>query len=184
MTSYKGSVKALAIVVVLLSIIIVSKLDNEQIEKEINTYQELHYEKALYSVATDQTAEEIDKIIPTITTNLKGLEQYKSAFIKAGQQFGIDYKLLISIAILESGWGTSRYAIENNNIFGWCSGQQKFNSVEECIYYVAEFLSREYLNPSGMYYEGTSIDGIAKHYNENPQKWAEEVKYIYERLGK
>ena len=176
MTSYKGSIKALAIVIVLLSIIIVSKRDNKQIAKETSTYKELSYETQLYTIPEKQT---IKETIPPVQTDLKGLNQYKSAFIDAGQQFGIDYKLLISIAILESGWGTSRHAIENNNIFGWCSGRQKFKSVEQCIYYVAEFLSREYLSPNGMYFEGNGIDDIAKHYNEDPQKWAGEIKKIY-----
>ena len=179
MTSYKGSIKALAIIIVLLSIIVVSKLDNKQLKTETSTYKELNYETHLYTVATAPPAETVTEVVPTVQTDLKGLNQYKSAFINAGQKFGIDYKLLISIAILESGWGTSTHAVENNNIFGWCSGQQKFKSVESCIYYVAEFLSREYLDPDGMYFEGNGIDSIAKHYNENPRKWAEEIKKIY-----
>ena len=182
MTSYKGSIKALAIIVVLLSIIVVSKLDNKQIKTETSTYKELHYETRLYTVTSAPPAETVTEVVPPVQTDLKGLNQYKSAFINAGQQFGIDYKLLISIAILESGWGTSTHAIENNNIFGWNSGVTKFKSVEHCIYYVAEFLSREYLSPDGMYFEGNGIDDIAKHYNENPQKWAGEIKIIYGRL--
>ena len=179
MTSYRGSVKALAIIIVLLSIMIVSKLDNKQIKTETSTYKELHYETRLYTVTSAPPAETVTEVVPTVQTDLKGLNQYKSAFISAGQKFGIDYKLLISIAILESGWGTSKHAVENNNIFGWNSGVTKFKSVEHCIYYVAEFLSREYLSPDGMYFEGYGIDSIAKHYNENPQKWAGEIKKIY-----
>ena len=175
MTSYKGSIKALAIIIVLLSIIVVSKLDNKQIKTETSTY----YETRLYTVTSAPPAETVTEVVPTVQTDLKGLNQYKSAFISAGQKFGIDYKLLISIAILESGWGTSKHAVENNNIFGWNSGVTKFKSVEHCIYYVAEFLSREYLSPDGMYFEGYGIDSIAKHYNENPQKWAGEIKKIY-----
>lgn len=180
MTSYKGSVTA--IVICLICWFIIGTFDSKQLKKETSTYKELHYETQLYAVPETPPAETVTEVIPTVQTDLKGLNQYKSAFIDAGQQFGIDYKLLISIAILESGWGTSKHAVENNNIFGWCSGRQKFKSVESCIYYVAEFLSREYLSPDGMYFEGNGIDSIAKHYNENPQKWAEEIKKIYGRL--
>ena len=80
MTSYRGSVKALAIIIVLLSIIVVSKLDNKQIKTETSTY----YETRLYTVTSAPPAETVTEVVPTVQTDLKGLNQYKSAFIAAG----------------------------------------------------------------------------------------------------
>lgn len=192
MTTYKGSITALCIVAVmiLLSYCITGHNDKTQADKEyiqLGDNSNVSQTESIYideksSESIQQSAATTKETISTVQINLQGLEPYRQAFINAGNKYGVDYKLLISIAILESGWGTSQYAIENNNIFGWCSGEMKFKSVEACINYVAEFISREYLSPGGMYFKGNSIDDIAKHYNENPSEWAEEIKKIYESL--
>lgn len=187
--------KRLTALLIIISVIIVGAFEKKQQQHEEDTYKQLEVTsestetvEAKYTeengyIPTQESVEEVTETISEITLDLRGLAPYYNTFVEAGNKYNVDYKLLIAISALESGWGTSYYAIHNNNIFGWCSGQQKFNSVEECIYYVAEFMSREYLNPNGMYYEGVGIDSIAIHYNENPQMWAKEVKHIYESLG-
>lgn len=173
-----GLVKALLILAFLiLAIIITGKLDENQAEKEKATYIQL---EQAYPIQTEAVkVEETPETIP----DLKGLMSYYESFKNASQKYDIDINLLIAISALESGWGTSYYAQTNNNIFGWCSGEMRFNSVDECINHVAEFMATEYLSPTGMYYEGTGIEDIAIHYNESPQEWAREVKKIYENLG-
>ena len=98
---------------------------------------------------------------------IKGLAPYANAFLQAEEQSGINAKLLIAISALESGWGTSELAKTNNNLFGWTSssGYASFNTVEECITYVAWFLKNEYLSPGGQYFEGYGVDNINVHYN-------------------
>lgn len=181
-----------ALLIIISVIFIVGVFDKRQQKLEKDTYIQLEAtsEKVeaihteLNSEASPQeNSEEDTEALPQPEIDLKGLAPYFDTFVSAGAKYNVDYKLLIAISALESGWGTSCYAKINNNIFGWCSGKMYFNSVDECIYYVAEFLAREYLSPTGMYYEGASIDDIAKHYNENPKNWAKEVKQIYEYLG-
>ena len=182
-----------ALLIIISALLIIGIFDKQQQKHEKEIYKQLTEvesektgteitEKNSY-ISTQESVEEVTETISEITLDLRGLAPYYETFISAGEKYNIDYKLLIAISALESGWGTSYYAIHNNNIFGWCSGKMYFNSVDECIYYVAEFLAREYLSPTGMYYEGASIDDIAKHYNENPKNWAKEVKQIYEYLG-
>jgi len=189
-TSYKGSITALLIIISV--IFLVGVFDKRQHKLEKDTYiqleetsekvEEIHTEIDSY-ISSQESIKEDTEAIPTFEVDLKGLAPYIDTFIDASNKYNVDYKLLISIAALESGWGESYYAKTNNNIFGWCSGEMYFNSVDECIYYVAEFLAREYLSPTGMYYEGVGIDSIAIHYNENPKNWAKEVKQIYKYLG-
>lgn len=171
----------IAVLIIVSLFLLVGMLDKKEQEKEreMPISQEQSKEYVAYQMPISIEKETVKNTVPEI----KGLKIYYPIFLSASQKYNVDVKLLISISALESGWGTSYYVKANNNIFGWCSGEMKFNSVDECINYVAEFISREYLNPQGMYYEGTSIDDIAKHYNENPQRWAEEAKEIYESLG-
>lgn len=186
--TYKGSITALLIIISVIFIVGVFEKKQHQYETytqlEVSSAEaeEIHTEVDS-AAAPQENSKEDQEAIPTFEVDLKGLAPYYETFISAGEKYNIDYKLLIAISALESGWGTSYYAIHNNNIFGWCSGKMYFNSVDECIYYVAEFLAREYLSPTGMYYEDASIDDIAKHYNENPKNWAKEVKQIYKYLG-
>jgi beta-N-acetylglucosaminidase len=181
------SKRLITALLIISAIFIVGVFEKNQHQHEANTYTQIKIEETQTGLVGETSAQDSfnqgTETITEITLDLRGLAPYYNTFVSAGAKYNVDYKLLISIAALESGWGESYYAKTNNNIFGWCSGEMYFNSVEECIYHVAEFLSREYLSPTGMYYEGADIDAIAMHYNENPQRWAKEVKQIYEYLG-
>lgn len=67
-----------------------------------------------------------------------------ACFIEAAAAYNLDADLLIGIATLESGFGTSEVAEATNNWFGWQrdNGEIKvFESPEECVWYVAEKIS-------------------------------------------
>ena len=106
------------------------------------------------------------------------LPQYAGDFLAAEEKYGVNACFLAAIASLESGHG--RYCFKPNNIFGW-SGKS-FESVPECIDYVAEKLATNYLDPEGKYYKGGKISDIGKVYCPGKEEWVTKVTGIYEKL--
>ena len=107
--------------------------------------------------------------------DLEGLEQ---VFVDAERRHGVRADFLAAIAALESGWG--RYQFEENNIMGF--GGLEFGSLEDCIDHVAEFLSEHYLDPDGMYYNGTTVDGVCVKYNGRSE-WTEAVEGLMKEIS-
>lgn len=112
--------------------------------------------------------------------NLKHeLVQYAGDFLRAEDEHGVNACFLAAVASLESGHG--RYMFRENNIFGW--GGKSFGSVPECIDFVAEKLSKNYIDPSGKYYRGGSISDIGKIYCPGDEKWVKLVTNLFEKLS-
>ena len=90
------------------------------------------------------------------------------------KDYGIDYKLIKAIAVIESGWKhNSHMARTKNNIFGLMG--KSFDSVDECIHYWCRLYNKRY--------KGMSIDEMARIYcPPNSEKWAEKVKSIMRRI--
>jgi len=80
-------------------------------------------------------------------------------FIVAADNNDLDWRLLPSLAIVESGGGK---ACMNNNIFGWGSCKRRFASVRHGIHYVAYALGNSVL------YRGKTVPEILKTYNPRP----------------
>jgi hypothetical protein len=83
-------------------------------------------------------------------------EEYAGAFILEADNHKLDWRLLPSLALVESGGG--RHSAGNNH-FGWANGAARFGSIGEAIHTVAEALSR------GKYYKGKDLDGKLAAYN-------------------
>ena len=117
---------------------------------------------------------------------LGDLKPYAACFVQAEADTGVNAIFLASVAALESGWCTSRAAIEYHNLFGWNIYDSNmigldissFDSKEQCIAHVAQRLRDMYLTPTtGQYFEGYSVDAVNTHYNGS-QEWAESIKEI------
>lgn len=106
-------------------------------------------------------------------SDIKALKCENKGFDIA-KDYGIDYKLIKAIAVIESGWKhNSHMARTRNNIFGLVG--KSFDSVDECIHYWCKLYNKRY--------KGMSIDEMAKIYcPPNAEKWAEKVKSIMRRL--
>lgn len=124
-------------------------------------------------------------------------------FYYAEQEYGINGIFLASLAIHESGWGTSRIALDKKNLFGYqaydvnpYANAKEFETYEEGIDLVARVLIKYYLNSSGTpiyggdiadgkYYNGTTMKSVNKHYATDPN-WANSIygimKELYNRL--
>jgi len=94
-------------------------------------------------------------------------------FLAAADRHGLDWRLLPSISIVESGGGR---AYMNNNILGWDSCRTSFPSVEAGIDLVAAQLSQS------TFYRDKDLDEKIAAYNPN-SSYPRRVKSLMERLG-
>lgn len=124
-------------------------------------------------------------------------------FYYAEQEYGINGVFLAAIAIHESGYGTSKIAMDKNNLFGYMAydnsayaSAKTFNSYSEGIDLVARVLIKYYLNSKGSiiyggevadgrYYSGKTIKSVNKFYATDTN-WSSGVyshmKALYEAL--
>lgn len=130
------------------------------------------------------SAEEIDKMLEG--TKLHGLG---SAFVKAEKEYGVNALYMMGLACLESGWGTSNYAVNRNNLYGWNAVDSNpdkasyFKSKEESTMYVASKLKQNYLTKGGAYFEGYTPVAIDVHYCTD-KLHAEKIVNIVNELTK
>jgi hypothetical protein len=94
-------------------------------------------------------------------------------FIRVADENQLDWRLLPSISVIESGGGK---ACKNNNIFGWDNGNQAFTSVPSGIREVAYKLSRSPL------YRGRDVRGKLRIYNPNAE-YAQSVMTVMNRIA-
>jgi len=114
--------------------------------------------------------EEDLKIITT-----RGLKGCEKAFVEAEEKYGVNSIFLISIASLESAYGTQMF--RPNNMFGY--GRTGFSSKSECIMTVAKGLGTRYLQPGASLYGGSpTLKGVNKRYAANPQWYYKVGKYM------
>ena len=94
-------------------------------------------------------------------------------FLLAADRHGLDWRLLPSIAIVESGGGRESM---NNNILGWDSCRESFPSVRAGIHNVADHLANSRL------YKNKDLDRKLRLYNPNAT-YPAKVKWLMARLA-
>ena len=94
-------------------------------------------------------------------------------FVQAADQNGLDWRLLPSIAMVESSGGVH---YKNRNIFGWGAGNTKFRSIRSSIHYIASRLSRSKL------YAGKDVMAVLRTYNPVQPEYPERVLRFMHRL--
>lgn len=104
------------------------------------------------------------------------LKQYAGDFLLAEEEHGVNAAFLAAIAAQESGWG--RYCFRENNIFGF--GRKSFDSVPECIDYVAGYLAEHYIAEDGKYYNGATVEGVSVCWCD--KSWAQAVNNILYKI--
>jgi len=98
---------------------------------------------------------------------------YAHVFLEAADDYGLDWRLLPSIAYLESGGGK---AAAHNNIFGWDSGKAQFHSPTAVIHTVGYRLA---YSPR---YRDKNVDELLATYNPVPE-YAQKVKSVMRRIS-
>ena len=133
----------------------------------------------------------------------KIFEQNAEIFYNAEQKYKINGMFLVAIGIHESGWGTSKIALEKGNLFGYraydsdpYNSASTFENYAEGINIVAEALATRYLyvngtqitdelTARGTYFSGSTIQAVNTRYASDPG-WYEKVygymQYLYNRL--
>lgn len=109
-----------------------------------------------------------------LLTNGAPAHLYTDDFLIAADRNGLDWRLLPSISIVESGGGREA---RNNNIFGWDNCRVHFRSAKEGIYRVASWLKN-----SSMYRKKTSVDQILWTYNPG-MEYTKRVRALMAQLG-
>lgn len=94
-------------------------------------------------------------------------------FLEAADKNDLDWRLLPTIAVVESGGGRNH---TNNNVFGWDSGRQGFPSVRAGIHTVASRLANSKL------YKGKDLKGILRTYNRR-KTYSNTVLALIKTLG-
>ena len=133
----------------------------------------------------------------------KIFEQNAENFYNIEQKYKINGIFVAALGIHESGWGTSRIALEKNNLFGYTAYDRDpynnattFDGYENAINAVAELLATKYLNvagtvisdgiiATGTYFNGNTIKSVNMRYASD-ENWGEKVfnymQYLYNRL--
>lgn len=94
-------------------------------------------------------------------------------FLLAADRNRLDWRLLPSISIIESGGGK---AYRNNNIFGWAGCEEQFPSVRDGIHVVAGRLANSKL------YKNKNLDAKLATYNPDPD-YRPLVKSVMAQIG-
>ena len=95
-------------------------------------------------------------------------------FIEAADNQELDWRLLPSIAVVESGGGKH---CRNNNVFGWANGRARFRSIRDGIHHVAQKLASE------KQFRNKDVDGILRAYNPQYRDYARRVKAVMDLIG-
>src|SRR4051794_732043 len=86
-------------------------------------------------------------------------QAYAEVFVAEADAHGIDWRLLPSISVVESGGGRTA---RGNNLFGWANGDTSFTTIGDAIHQVASALSR------GKSYRGKDVPAKLAAYNHRP----------------
>jgi beta-N-acetylglucosaminidase len=105
--------------------------------------------------------------------------------VRACKKENVDIKLITAIAILESGWGTSRIAKEKKNYFGlscydWDPSGSALDfskeSIEDAILESVQIIKRDYLS------NNWTLEQIGQKYCPTNPRWAKIIKEIMEEI--
>jgi hypothetical protein len=104
------------------------------------------------------------------------LTGYGMDFVKAADAYGVDWRLVASIAFNESTGG--KFMIKGTyNPFGWGHGKIKFKSFQDSIEKVTKHLSGQHPATS-QYYAGKTLEQVLDAYNPPS------VRHDYKKLVK
>lgn len=100
------------------------------------------------------------------------LVDYTDHFILSADLFELDWRLLPSLAITETGGKNPG----NNNVFGWGNGTIRFHSIEESIVAVAKSLAHD------LPYKGKSLFDKLRAYNPANRVYPEAVLRVMRQV--
>ena len=149
------------------------------------------------------TLEQFTKALTDDKDKNKIFENNAKYFYYIEKQYNINGMFVAAVGIHESAWGTSKIALNKNNLFGYgaydsnpYNGAYTFDDYAEAIDLVSRVFVKFYLNPkgttiydgqaaSGKYYSGNTLSAVNKRYATD-KNWANGVythmQYLYNKL--
>ena len=149
------------------------------------------------------TLEQFKKVLSDEKDKNKIFANNAEYFYYIEKQYNINGIFVAAVGIHESAWGTSKIALQKNNLFGYgaydsnpYNGAYDFTNYSESIDLIARVFVKYYLNPSGTsiyggekavgtYYNGATLSGVNTKYASD-KNWANAVfshmKYLYNKL--
>ena len=161
-------------------------------------------EKINLNTPSGLTLEQFKKVLSNNEQDKnKIFEQNAEYFYYIEKQYNINGLFVAAVGIHESSWGTSKIALDKQNLFGYGASDSNpynnaytFSSYSEGIDLVARVFVKYYINPNGTkiydnevatgkYYSGTTLKDVNKKYATD-KKWNKGVyswmNYLYNRL--
>lgn len=149
------------------------------------------------------TLEQFKKVLSDEKDKNKIFTNNAEYFYYIEKQYNINGIFVAAVGIHESAWGTSKIALQKNNLFGYgaydsnpYNGAYEFANYSECIDLIARVFVKYYLNSSGTsiyggekatgtYYNSATLSGVNTKYASD-KNWANAVfshmKYLYNNL--
>ena len=182
-----------------------SKEENET-KESTKTKQELNSNLS-FNMALNKpsglTLEQFKKILNDSKDKNKIFANNAEYFYYIEKQYNINGVFVAAVGIHESAWGTSKIALQKNNLFGYgaydsnpYNGAYDFSNYSESIDLISRVFVKYYINPKGTsiyggekavgtYYNGSNLSGINKKYASD-SNWANAVyshmQYLYNKL--
>lgn len=151
----------------------IAKDSYSQIEIKKVNIPELQKPDFSKEILMQEKASKIEKFYYTYYYN-PPLAPYALDFVKAAEYYGLDYRLLPAISMVESTGG--RFLFRKNNPFGW--GKWGYDTFTDAIYDVSRGMRVGYYN-SGL----TDPLRIAFKYNpDTPKQWGPKVKRFMSQI--
>ncbi len=144
---------------------------SRQIEETIVVKKYIPNESTKYT----PDATKVENIRKYLAERNAPLADYAQEFVKAADHYGIDYRIVAAISVIESNGG--RHTFKEYNAWGW--GKTPFESWTDGIWTVSAGISKYY--SKGL----TTPELIAPYYcPPNAVKWAQNVNYVMNQIGK
>ena len=169
----------------------------EELLKTLNKKMQLNKPSGL-------TLEQFEKIFENEAKDKNGIfKENAKYFYYVEKAYGVNGVFVAAVGIHESGWGTSRIALNKKNLFGYgaydmnaYASAYEYNGYAAGIDMIARVFMKNYLNPkgtkiyndeiaNGKYYNGNTIASVNKKYATDTN-WANCIytwmEYLYNRL--
>lgn len=122
------------------------------------------------SATTGMTEHQFTELMENLFCDYTGyFERNASVIWNLCQNYQINELAFCGIIAQESGWAQVGYSY---NYFGIAGG--RYGSEQEGLEAFASLLGKEYLNPNGAYYNGTTLSSVGQIYSASPD-WADAV---------
>jgi hypothetical protein len=115
----------------------------------------------------------VEKVRKYLSNRNSPLADYAEEFVKAAEEYSIDYNLVAAISVIESGAG--KKCFKPYNAWGW--GNMSFDNFKEGIWTVSKGLGKYYAN-------GLNTPKLIgpRYCPPNAVKWGNNVQFVMNQI--